>query len=97
MLVQRWEHKVKPGHVQEAVALTKEALALPNAPQYKRVYTSRIGESNRLAVEWEWESLADYEKAWPAFFATPGWAAFAKKWDAIRDESKEEFWTAVPV
>ena len=58
MQVQRLEFEVKRGRMAEAVTLLKQ----PNTLPVKRIYMSRIGQRNVIAMELEWESLADYEK-----------------------------------
>ena len=97
MLVERREHRMKPGTVEQALALVKETMSFPKCPQAKCVYRSRIGPGDTVTIEWEWESLAQYEKAWAEFSATPGWASFLKKWTPIAEELKTEIWTVVPM
>ncbi len=97
MYVQRYEWRVKPVHWPEAVPLVKEGLGCPGCPQVKRLYMPATGEGCVLAAEWEWGSLADYEKVWDAFYVSPAWAEFGKKWFGILDGFTEQIWNVVPM
>ena len=95
MRVQRNEWEIKPGRMPEARALLKEWAGLPKAPEFKRVYESAYMQFNVLAFEMEWESMAEEEKAWAAFFATPQFAALWKKWSELVVVGRQEIWSAV--
>lgn len=93
MLAQRWEFTVTPGGAPAIVAHLKEGLGFPKAPQFKRIYTHPIGgKYHRVVVEFEWESLADCEKAWAAYGATPAAPARFKKLETLFIESAQEIW-----
>ena len=94
MLVQRVEWQIKVGQVQEALALLREVVGVPNVPLAKRVYSSRIGRGAMIALEWEWKSMAEYEKAWE-WNATPAAAAFYEKWNKLMRGNMQEIWDLV--
>jgi putative lipoic acid-binding regulatory protein len=66
MIVNRRTFNVKQGCEQELVALVlEEIVATSEDGSYTgttRVYRSSIGTFNQLAVEWEYEDLAEYER-----------------------------------
>jgi hypothetical protein len=92
MIVRRSIHPLKPGKGQEAVDLIKETLS-----SYPiRIYTSQIGPTfGTLAIEMEFESLADLEKATAEFNASAEGAAFFEKWYEVtkRTTGHAEIWT----
>ena len=84
MIVRRSTHIPKPGKRKEAIALAKETLA--NLPLTGRVYASRIGpDFGTIAVEIEYESLADYAKMNAEFDASPEGVAFYEKWGEVTE------------
>jgi hypothetical protein len=95
MEVQRTEWQVKRGHVQEALALLREAKGKPNMPKLKRVYTCRIGQMSRIAYELEWESLGEWQRFLDAWNKTPEATEFWKKWDELVDVGSQEDWVLV--
>ena len=93
MIVRRSIHRLKHGKEKEAVALVQEALGAMTVTF--RVYTSRIGAPfGTLAVEMEFESMADLEKADAEFNASPEGTAFYEKWHQVTepDTGHAEIW-----
>lgn len=95
MQVQRLEFEVKRGCMPEAVTLLKAMPKEGNVLPIKRVYTSRIGQQNVIAMELEWESLAEYEKGWAKWDARPQATAFLKSLNELLELSREEIWESV--
>ena len=48
-----------------------------------RGYQARTGLTNTLALEWEFESLADWEAFLPQFAALPANAEKLRRWDEL--------------
>ena len=97
MIVNRRTFTVKPGRMQEAVeSVVKETAAEKERGGYSgtvRIYTSSIGQFDQLAVEWEYESLAEYEKAWAEWGARPTTAEFMEKWiELVKAGGINEIW-----
>jgi hypothetical protein len=98
MIVNRRTFNVKPGHEQETVALVLEEIAADRERgDYTgptRVYTSNLGTFNQVAVEWEYEDLAEYQKAWAEWWARPMTAAFMQEWlELTNGGGTNEIWT----
>ena len=68
MIVNRRVFNVKSGCMQNAVQLVREAVAAEkerggySGPVH--IYVSETGQFDRLAVEWEYVNLAEYEQGW---------------------------------
>ena len=84
MIVQRGTFRIKTGHMDEAAALVL-AEGKSHPPKHFRVYTSHTGPVNTLAMEWEFENLAEYEQYWAESDAKPETAAFLEKWNELRE------------
>jgi hypothetical protein len=76
--------KIKYGKMEEAAALMKaevEAFDVYKGPS--RIHTPLFGPDNILAVEWEYESLAEYESLWAKYEARPASGAFLAEFGAL--------------
>jgi hypothetical protein len=61
-----------------------------------RVYASRTGAGNTIALEWEFESLANWEEFSAQFFAMPENAEVFRKWLEIEPSSETtEVWEVI--
>ena len=81
-ILNRRTFEIKPGKLDEAVAVLQKAHAATAAPGYaqarrERVISSLFGEANLLQGEYEYETLAEYESMWAAWVQTPVAAEFA--------------------
>jgi hypothetical protein len=97
MIVNRRTFNVKQGCEQELVALVlEEIVATSEDGSYTgttRVYRSSIGAFDQLAVEWEYENLAEYEKGWAAWWERPTTAAFMQKFlELTKEGGTNEIW-----
>jgi hypothetical protein len=84
MIVQRGTFRIKPGRMDEAAALVL-AEGEKHPPRAFRVYTPHTGPVGILAMEWEFENLAEYERYWAEWDAKPETAAFSEKWNELRE------------
>jgi hypothetical protein len=95
MLVQRRTYVVKVGCMPEIVAMLKAARER-RKDNPVRVYTPTvpsIAPPGILAVEWEFESLQEYEKAWTDFIASPETAKFMERWNELTESGgTNELW-----
>jgi hypothetical protein len=48
-----------------------------------RTYSSRTGQTNTIALEWEFDSLAEWEQFMPHFATAPVNAELFRKWDEL--------------
>jgi hypothetical protein len=97
MIVNRRTFNIKSGCMEDAVQLVKqETEAERERSGYSgpvRIYTSETGRFDRLAVEWEYENLAEYEQGWAGWAARPTTPAFMEKWGAVTDKGGiNELW-----
>jgi hypothetical protein len=70
--------------MQELVELVKAEMAAETERSgYSipfRIYMSKIAPPWQMAIEWEYENLAEYDKAWAEWGARPTTAEFWMKW-----------------
>ena len=96
MIVNRQVYKIKPGCMDEAVAML---VALrEQGPRTSCVYRSQFGPFATVVFEMEFENLAEYEKDWAEWFASPEGAALEEKWVPLMAEGgpgTNEIWTLV--
>jgi hypothetical protein len=82
--------------MEEAVALLKAEIERAPSPGVIRVYTPNVTPLDVLAIENEWESVAQSEKWWTEHNADPGTADFYKRWHELRaGGGTNEFWNLV--
>ena len=96
MIVDRRTFIYKRGRRNDAVAVLKEMLQLATS-KFKgltgRIYTPSIGPFDTLAMEGEYESLAEYERIQAEFFALPEVALLMEKWlEATETGGTHEIW-----
>ena len=95
MIAVRWLQTMKRGRLEEATAAVNAMLEAFEgfAQRPKRVYSSRVGTGNTVAVEIEFESLAEYERVVAEFFASPEAETFFETWNkASRGPGSNSIW-----
>jgi hypothetical protein len=94
MIVQRRTYVVKGGCMPETVAMIKAIIETHDFEHHiRRVYTPSIAPPGILAVEWEFESLEEYEKAWADWRDSPGSAEFMERWFELTESGgTNELW-----
>lgn len=100
MIVNRQSIHVRPGRMQDAVKLAaKEIAAERERSGYTgraRICTSSIGQFDQMAIEWEYENLAEYEMFWADWSARPTTPEFMKKWlELTKGGGTNEIWDLV--
>ena len=85
MLVQRSTFKAKQGRWEELVALAKTGGDVASPPHAWRLYSSNIGPHSVVALEFEFESLGEYETYWAEWGASPERPAFIEKWNELTE------------
>ena len=94
MYVNRKIFTTKHGATQDVFALCQRILNRHPYPRTTRVYRNVFGESQDVVVEFECESLTDYEKIHPQWVA--GWPEdLGAEWQSFDIDGREEFWEAV--
>ena len=94
MIVDRRTFVVKKGRMDEAVALAAEERSRIDGTY--RIYRPTIGPIDVVAFEFEGGSLADNERGWVEWSATPEAAEFIKKWNELTEPGGSiEIWTLV--
>jgi hypothetical protein len=97
MIVNRRTFNARQGRAQEAAEfLAKEIAAERERGGFSgatRIYTSNIGQFGQVCAEWEYESLAEYEKGWAEWAARPTSADVLKEWNALtKGGGTNEIW-----
>jgi hypothetical protein len=94
MLVVRQTFNVKLGHKHEVVAALKESTEQFSSYKHAfRIYTPKTGCLDVVAVEWEYESLEEYNKLWAEWRTLPEAAAFLKQMYGLgKVGNTREFW-----
>jgi hypothetical protein len=96
MIVNRQTMIVKPGCSDEAEALAVAETKRVSFPHARRLYSSNLSPFDRLVFEAEFENLAEHEKFWAEWRASPETAAFLKKFnDLLEAGGTNEIWTLV--
>jgi hypothetical protein len=96
MLVNRRTFIVKNGCWDEAVAMAVAEVQRVGFPRATRLYVPKIGPFSTLVFEAEFESLAEYEKFWAEYFASPEGVAFNEKLDTVTESGgTNEIWALV--
>jgi len=80
MIVNRRTFVIKRGCWQEAVAMVKAEQERLDPGAAFRLYTPNIAPFDILAMEWEYGSLEEYEKAWGDYSVSPEAAEFMERW-----------------
>jgi len=94
MIVNRRTFVAKRGCLKEAVALNLAEMERTNSTA--RVYVSETGLFDTIAIEFEFESLEEYEKSWAEYFSSPEASPFLKKWTEITETGgTNEIWRLV--
>ena len=94
MLVQRLIFNAKPGAMPKLAELLQAERA--RTGRAYRIYTSHIGEHDRIAIEFDWEGLAELEQFWAQWMASPEGISFMQEFDAQRERGAiNEIWVLV--
>ena len=93
MIVNRRTFNVRPGRMEEAVELAAKELERGGNFGAVRIYTISIGRFDQMAIEWEFQNLAEYEKGWAEWIARPTSADFLDKLnELIKSGGTNEIW-----
>ena len=94
MVVIRYTWHIDTPRFEEARKLWMEVRPPePSALRGFRGYQSRTGLENRLALEWEFESLAKWEEFLPQFAALPENADKLRRWgELVSASATVEIW-----
>ena len=97
MIVNRRTFNVKPGLMEEAVALLKAGFeAFPAYTGAYRIYAWSIlaaAPGDVMVVEFEYEDLEAYQRLWTEWAASPGAAAYFEKSGELFDRGgSSEIW-----
>jgi hypothetical protein len=94
MIVNRRTFIVKRGHMDQFLVLTREATQQTSSSAHAfRLYTPEIGILDVVALEWEYESLEEYERDWAEWEATPESAAIQERlYDLTETGGTNEIW-----
>jgi hypothetical protein len=94
MIVYRCEFVVKLGKSNEACEMYKSAREQWGTES--RILYQRFGPGHLIAMEWEFENLAEYEKWWAEFGADPANVEpMAKMGDVIENWHSQEVWEVI--
>jgi|GEM_PF-1524878 len=93
MIVNRVTIPLKVGKTQEFLALLAEDNQRFKPPHAYRVYTSNIGTSDTVCIEWEFENLSEYEPWRENWLPTAESQAFMQKSnELIEHGGTREIW-----
>jgi hypothetical protein len=91
MLVNRRIFNVKAGHTQEVANMIKSESGRLKRPA--RIYISEIGPFDTVSCEFEFATLAEYEKFWKEWTASPEGESFLDKWhQEVERGGNNEIW-----
>ena len=95
MILDRRTFTAEKGRRRDAVAMAKEVAELFTSKfgVTYRIYTTNIGPFDAVAVEGEFESLAEYDRLWTEFLALPELAPLMDKWNEVTETGgTHEIW-----
>ena len=91
MLVNRRTFNVKPGHTKAVATMVKSECARLNLPA--RICSNVIGPFDTVSCDYEFKTLAEYEKFWNEWHASPEGESFLVKWrQEVERGGKNEIW-----
>jgi LPS sulfotransferase NodH len=94
MIVNRRTFIVKRGRLEEVVALIMAETKRVGQTPVVRLYLPEIAAFDQIAMEWEFENLAEYQRFWEEWFASPQGVAFLEKWNDLTETGgANEIWT----
>ena len=93
MYVMRVEWQVKPGRMQEAVAVLKRIKTTPRFP--RRIYSSNWGQFWKISWDFEVESMDEWQTINKEFAASPEGAEFWKTWNELVVAGSGQTWVPV--
>ena len=92
--MQRITFNAKPGTMPRLAELL-QAERVRTGRAY-RIYSSYLGEHDRIAVEFDWQDLAELEQAWAEWMTSPEAATFGQEFGAQRERGNiNEIWVPV--
>jgi hypothetical protein len=90
MILERWTFQIKPGRVDEAVALLVGERDPGESPYTIRISTIMLGgKSDRVDWRCAFESFAQREQFWSEWAASPRSKLFLEKWLPLLDPGSE--------
>ena len=91
MIIERWEHKIKAGHLEEA----KNLIFSVDWGRPFRLFESEIGVMYQLSADVEYGSMAEIEQTWNEIGSKPEYENFLQKWRPLIISSKRTFWRPI--
>ena len=84
MIVVRYTWHIEAPRYEEVCKLFT-SMGVPEAGTLRGVrgYQARTGVTNTLALEWEFDSLGDWERFWEQFAAVPENVEKLRRWDEL--------------
>ena len=98
MIVERHLYIAKMGRLDDALDHIRRQFSRNPWPNAARLYGSRVGSFNHIAIELESESLAAYEKTWKRWTTVAFTDKMTKEWHELTETGgHNEFWTVVDI
>ena len=91
MIIERWEHKIKAGHLDEA----KDLIFSIDWKRPFRLFESEMGVLYRLTADVEYENMAEIEIYWNEIQSVPEYQNFLEKWQPLVICSERTYWRAI--
>ena len=97
MIVNRRTYTINLGRWKETVALVKETIEISPPPHAWRIYAPFLtGRFDTLVMEFEYESVEEFQTYQNEFTATPEIAALAEKWHDLKlPGGTSEIWSLI--
>lgn len=96
MIVDRRVFYLKFADADRAIRMAVEELNRMKWDRPSRLHRAKTGRFATLALEMEFESLAEYEKFWADWDASPESSAFQEKWNDVNETGgSHELWQIV--
>lgn len=94
MIVERHLYIAKSSRIDDMLEHLRRLFARHPWPNAVRVYRSRVGSFDHIAVELESESLATYEETWTRWTSVAFTDEMTQEWHELKESGgRNEIWT----
>ena len=91
MIIERWEHRIKPGRLEEAINL----LYSVDWGRPFKLLESEVGLLYRLSADVEWGSMAEMESGWNEIGSNTEYENFLQKWRPLVVSSERKIFKLI--
>ena len=96
MIAQRFTYRIKPGAADRVIEMIHGEETRSERQGTMRVYQCTFGPGDTIAMELDFEDMAELQAFWQSWFARPTTPAFFEEWNQIvKHTVSNEVWDLV--